>query len=225
MKHIFLTLTIILFLGCSNDDAPTNMNTASRSVADYIYDGPVGTQYFYKERTILTDTNDKTVKIFEDTTVTTILNRAYPHPNLGSCLQVEERTISSTSADTLYYVFNENAIAYTKYKSGVNSTRRLLIAPLTKGSPQDRGESDTSMIQEIEYPISTSAGNFSTVHVRAIQYYSNKVSTTIRNFYFAPNVLFCKVEIMRKRRVSSGEEILHNHYIVELFRIKKHTAK
>ena len=220
MKHIFLTLTIVLFLGCGSDDAPTNMNTASRSMADYIYDGPVGTQYFYKERTILTDTNDKTVKIFEDTTVTTILNRAYPHPNLGSCLQVEERTISSTSADTLYYVFNENAIAYTKYKSGVNSTRRLLIAPLTKGSPQDRGESDTSMIQEIEYPISTSAGNFSTVHVLSEEYRENNNEKNTANFYFTPKVLVCKIQRFIEQSTLTGKKQLEE-YSIELFRVKK----
>ena len=90
MKYFFLTLTIILFLGCGSDNAPTNTNTASRSMADYMLDGPVGTEYWYSQVGIRTDTNGRTGILRRDTIVWTILNRAYNHPILGNCIQVKE---------------------------------------------------------------------------------------------------------------------------------------
>ena len=221
MKHIFLMLAIIFLLGCGSDD-PVTVTTASRSVADYMYDGPVGTEYWYKGRTILTDTNDRTQKIYEDTLITTILNRAYPHPSLGACVQVQERRISAPEyADTSYFAFNENVISFTNQKNAVTYTNRLLVGPLKKGTLQSVPDADTSMIREINYPMTTAAGNFSTVYMWSIQYYSNKVSTTERNFYFAPNALFCKIEVLRKRRMSSGDVVLHTHDIRELIAVKK----
>jgi hypothetical protein len=186
MKHIFLTLTIILFLGCGSDDAPTNTNTASRSMADYMLDGPVGTEYWYSQVGSRTDTNGRTGILRRDTIVWTILNRAYNHPILGNCIQVKEHTLFHNYIDTAYYALTNNTIVYTNG----GDMDRILTGPIEKGTLQAIND-NAGVIHALDVPIITPAGNFSTVHVLAEEYRENNNEKNTANFYFTPKVLVC----------------------------------
>ena len=215
MKHIFLTLTIILFLGCGSDDAPTNTNTASRSMADYMLDGPVGTEYWYSQVGSRTDTNGRTGILRRDTIVWTILNRAYNHPILGNCIQVKEHTLFHNYIDTAYYALTNNTIVYTNG----GDMDRILTGPIEKGTLQAIND-NAGVIHALDVPIITPAGNFSTVHVLAEEYRENNNEKNTANFYFTPKVLVCKIQRFIEQSTLTGKKQLEE-YSIELFRIKK----
>jgi hypothetical protein len=215
MKHIFLTLTIILFLGCGSDDAPTNTNTASRSMADYMLDGPVGTEYWYSQVGSRTDTNGRTGILRRDTIVWTILNRAYNHPILGNCIQVKEHTLFHNYIDTAYYALTNNTIVYTNG----GDMDRILTGPIEKGTLQAIND-NAGVIHALDVPIITPAGNFSTVHVLAEEYRENNNEKNTANFYFTPKVLVFKIQRFNEQSTLTGKKQLEE-YSIELFRIKK----
>ncbi|MFN5307865.1 MAG: hypothetical protein ACK5C0_00240 [Candidatus Kapaibacterium sp.] len=201
MKHIFLIFAIIFLLGCGSDDAPTNMNTASRSVADYMFDGPVGTQYWMSQERTLTDADGKTQLLHRDTTVITILHRAYNHPILGNCLLTGYQLSPSVAGfiDTLYFGMSNNTIVAI---SNTETIQKLFNGPIEQGSLQDVGElgeggEGMSKIHALDVPITTPVGNFSTIHVRTeISYAKTKV---IYNKYFSPGVFVPKMEELYDR--------------------------
>ena len=215
MKHIFLTLTIVLLIGCGSDDAPTNTNTASRSVADYMLDGPVGTEYWYSQVGIRTDTNGKTEILRRDTAIWTILNRAYNHPILGNCIQVKEHTLFHNYIDTAYYALTNNTIVYTNG----GDMDRILTGPIEKGTLQAIND-NAGVIHALDVPIATPAGNFSTVHVLAEEYRENNNEKNTANFYFTPKVLVCKIQRFIEQSTLTGKKQLEE-YSIELFRVKK----
>ncbi|MFN5307864.1 MAG: hypothetical protein ACK5C0_00235 [Candidatus Kapaibacterium sp.] len=216
MKHIFLTLTIVLFLGCGSDDAPTNMNTASRSMADYMFDGPVGTEYWYSQVGSRTDTNGRTGILRRDTAIWTILNRAYNHPILGNCIQVKEHSLFHDYIDTAYYALTNNTIVYM---NGGDDIDRIFIGPIEKGTIQAIND-NAGVIHALDVPIATPAGNFSTVHVLSEEYRENNNEKNTANFYFTPKVLVCKIQRFIEQSTLTGKKQLEE-YSIELFRVKK----
>ncbi len=216
MKHIFLMFAIIFFLGCSNDDAPTNMNTASRSMADYMFDGPVGTEYWYSQVGSRTDTNGRTGILRRDTAIWTILNRAYNHPILGNCIQVKEHSLFHDYIDTAYYALTNNTIVYM---NGGDDIDRIFIGPIEKGTIQAIND-NAGVIHALDVPIATPAGNFSTVHVLSEEYRENNNEKNTANFYFTPKILVCKIQRFNEQSTLTGKKQLEE-YSIELFRIKK----
>ncbi|HRI30446.1 MAG: hypothetical protein J0M05_06915 [Candidatus Kapabacteria bacterium] len=217
MKHIFLIFAIIFLLGCGSDDAPTNTNTASRSIADYMLDGPVGTEYWYSQVGIRTDTNGRTGILGRDTIVWTILNRAYNHPILGNCMQVTVYRKFHDYLDTAYYSLSNNEIVYMDRSPGMD---RILIGPIEKGTIQNVDDNNNAKIHALDVPMTTPAGNFSTVHVLAEEYRENNNEKYTANFYFTPKVLVCKIQRFIEQSTLTGKKQLEE-YSIELFRIKK----
>ncbi len=221
MKHILLMLVIIFLLGCGSDD-PVTIKTASRSVADYMYDGPVGTEYWVREERTLTEANGKTELLQRDTLVLTILNRAYNHPVLGNCLQITYHysPFYAMFVDTVYLAMSNNTIVAI---SNTNTIQKLFTGPIEQGTLQDVGELDEggvgiSKIHALDVPITTQAGNFTTIHVRSeISYNNNK---TIEDTYFTPGVLMSKSETLYDRVNLKGEKELEK-VTTELLLIKK----
>ena len=96
---------------------------------------------------------------------------------------------------------------------------RIFIGPIEQGTVQNVDDNVNAKIHALDVPITTPAGNFTTIHVKAEE--SNNINEQYTsNFYFTPRVLICKVERVSERSTSTGKKAFER-YLIELIQVKK----
>lgn len=201
MKCLYVLLCIVFCIGCS-DDEPTSPNptsTASRNIADYMYSGTEGTEYWVEEKITVIDTNNHTRIRRKDTVAVRIVNRNFNHPSFGSCIQTVDLYPHSgySVRDTVYYRLKNDTI-HVSYSS-VNEPDPKLIetlrAPLQKGTATQTAGAETE-ITDVDVPITTSAGTFSAIVVKGSS--KDKITEYLdseqeNEYYFIEKALFAKI--------------------------------
>lgn len=172
MKNFYVPLCMVFLIACS-DDAPTTPNpipSASRNIADYIYNGKVGTEYWIREKVSNTDTNNITTVKRTDTVAVRIINRNFNHPSFGSCIQTVDLYPHHGYfvRDTVYYRLKNDTIhvSYSSLSEPDPTLIEILRAPLQKGT-KTKTAGDEAEITDMDVPVTTPAGVFSCVVVKA----------------------------------------------------------
>jgi len=201
MKCLYVLLCIVFCIGCS-DDEPTSPNptpTASRNIADYMYSGTEGTEYWVEEKITVIDTNDNTRIRRIDTVAIRIINRNFNHPILGLCVQTFELYphMDYSMRDTVYYLIKNDAIHVSNafLNDPYPEIVEMLRTPLQKGTKTQTAGAKAE-ITDVDVPITTSAGTFSTIVVKGGS--KEKITEYLdaeqeNEYYFIEKAMFAKI--------------------------------
>lgn len=201
MKCLYVLLCIVFCIGCS-DDEPTSPNptpTASRNIADYMYSGTEGTEYWVEEKITVIDTNNHTRIRRKDTVAVRIVNRNFNHPSFGSCIQTVDLYPHSgySVRDTVYYRLKNDTIhvSYSSVNEPDPKLIEILRAPLQKGT-KTKTAGEEAEITDMDVSVTTPAGVFSSVVVKAhkrqtISEYEEKESED--EYYLVVKALFARI--------------------------------
>ncbi len=201
MKCFYVLLCIVFFIGCSDDEpiSPNPTPPASRNIADYMYSGKAGTEYWIEEKITVIDTNNNTNIRRNDTIAVRINNPNFNHPVLGLCVETFELYphMDYSMRDTVYYLIKNDAIHVSNafLHDPDAEIVEMLRAPLQKGTKTMTAGAEAE-ITDVDVPITTSAGTFSTIVVKG----GSKVKITEyldaeqeNEYYFIEKAHFAKV--------------------------------